>query len=339
MAALAWVAAVVCLCEGAPAPIRAVAPEPLRVTNVDPPTPVAGREVWLVVYGQGFSEEGGKVKVLVGKLEAGEVRVQSPKRLQAKLPASVEVGAAPVKVINPDGKSATLHNAVYFRPAEGGFDTTAMLFNMRYSGRGFLEWFKLGGAVMYVLAAISFFGVAWAIHCLLVLRRSQVLPRKFMDALSSQLAQGDTRAAAATCQRTGCAFARVILSGLQKISEPAEKVREAIGAAGSRESAHLHQKISYLANIGTISPMLGLLGTVFGMIMAFNIISSGDVRHYQLAAAIAKAMVTTAAGLVIGIPAMAVYFYLRGRLLRLITHMEVVADQVAQNIIERGEEE
>ena len=84
--------------------------------------------------------------------------------------------------------------------------------------------------------------------------------------------------------------------------------------------------------------MLGLLGTVLGMIMAFNIISSGEVRHYLLAAAIARAMVTTAAGLVIGIPAMALYFYLRGRLLRLTTHVEVIADSTAQVIIQKGTE-
>ena len=133
-------------------------------------------------------------------------------------------------------------------------------------------------------------------------------------------------------------FSRVILGGLRRVHEPAEKVRDAITASGSREAAHLHQKISYLANIGTISPMLGLLGTVFGMIMAFNLISTGEPRPYLLAAAIAKAMVTTAAGLVIGIPALAVYFYLRGRLLRLVTHMEVVADEVSETIIEKAEE-
>jgi len=325
--------------EAASPRVRPAAAEQLTVTNVDPPTPLAGRELWLVVYGQGFSEDEAKVKVLVGNVEAEEVRVQSPKRLRARFPGTMGTGAASVSVVNPDGQSAALPHAVYFRSQQGGFDLTALLFNIRYSGRGFLEWFKLGGGVMYVLAAISFFAVAWAIHCVLVLRRSQIVPRRLLDALTSHLAQGDMKGAAGVCERNRSVFAKVILSGLRKGGEPADKVREAVDAAGSRESAHLHQKISYLANIGTISPMLGLLGTVLGMIMAFNIISSGEVRHYQLAAAIAKAMVTTAAGLVIGIPAMAVYFYLRGRLLRLITHIEVVADEVTQAIIEKGEEE
>jgi len=319
-------------------PPKTVPREALQVTNVDPPTPPAGKQVELIIYGQGFSEEEADVEVRVGGILASEVRVVSPKRLKAVIPAKTQVGPSSVSVKNPNGDEATLSNAVYFRRPEGGFSLGATWFKMRHDWRGFVEWFKLGGPLMYVLAAISFFGVAWAIHCMLVLRRSQIVPRRFMESLSSCLSQGDVKGATTSCERTRCVFGRVILSGLRKVGEPPEKLREAVGAAGARESAHLHQKIRYLANVGTISPMLGLLGTVFGMIMAFNIISSGDVRHYLLAAAIAQAMVTTAAGLVIGIPAMAVYFYLRGRLLRLTTHMEAVADEVAQSIIEKGEE-
>ncbi len=334
--AAAWVCVATAALAAAP-PIAVEPPEPLRVTNVSPPVAIAGREVWLDVFGQGFSQDSQKVKVKVGSVEATEVRVQSPTRLKARIPDSLGAGVVSVTVTNPNGESATLPGAVCFCAPGSRVSLDAMLVRMRHDWRGFAEWFKLGGGVMYVLAAISFFGVAWAVHCLLVLRRSQVMPPRLMESLSSQLMQGDARGAAAACERSGSVFARIVLAGLRKAGEPPEKVREAIAAAGSRESAHLHQKISYLANIGTISPMLGLLGTVLGMIMAFNIISSGEVRHYQLAAAIAKAMVTTAAGLVIGIPAMAVYFYLRGRLLRLITHLEVASDEVAQAIIERGE--
>ena len=310
---------------------------PPKIANVYPPAPCAGEPVEFVLYGTGFSENQAEVKVTLGDAEAASIEVHSPRRLKATFAALGKVGVAALTIQNPDGKSHTLPRAVYVRP-DTGFSWMAMRFQIRYDWRGFVEWFKLGGPLMYVFMLISFFGVAWVVHCSLVLRHSQILPRKFMDALSSHLAQGNLNGAAAACEQTRCAFGRVIQAGLRKAAEAPEKVREAIGAAGSRESAHLHQKISYLANVGTISPMLGLLGTVFGMIMAFNIISSGEVRPYLLAAAIAQAMVTTAAGLVIGIPALAVYFYLRGRLLRLVTHMEVVADEVTETIIEKAEE-
>jgi len=323
-----------------PPPVYAEPREPLQVTNVDSPIALEGRAFELTVYGEGFDDRGAEVAVLLGDVVCVDVRVQSPSRLKATAPSgATTAGVASLTVTNPDGESVTFEDAVCIASATGGFSSQVTLFQMRRDWRGFMEWFKLGGPLMYVLAVISFFGVAWAIHCLLILRRSQIVPKRFMEGLSGRLMQGDIKGATRDCARAKCVFAKVVLSGLRKVSGPAEKIREAMAAAGSRESAHLQQKISYLANVGTISPMLGLLGTVFGMIMAFNIISSGEVRHVMLAAAIAQAMVTTAAGLVIGIPSMAIYFYLRGRLLRLITHMEVVADEVAGTIIEKGESE
>jgi len=320
------------------APIRPVAkPE---ITNVEPPTPVKGRAVELTIYGTGFSEDQANIQVSCGGVAAASIDVQSPHRIVATFPPFEKIGAATVTVINPNGDRADLPKAIYIRPG-GGFDLTALWYQMQFSKRGFFEWFQLGGWLMYVFLAISFLGVAWAVHCFLVLRRSQIVPESFLKTLCRQLDQGDLRGATAACERSGCVFSRVAAAGLQRAGEALEspdKVRESMGAAGSREAAHLHQKISYLANIGTISPMLGLLGTVFGMIMAFNLISTGEPRPYLLAAAIAKAMVTTASGLVIGIPALAIYFYLRGRLLRLVTHMEVVADEVGNTIIEKAEE-
>lgn len=317
--------------------------EPLRVSKVHPPAPPTGREVELTIYGQGFSSDESKLRVVLTTgnqtVRATQVRFLSTRRLRASFPAQQHVGPRSVTVSNsPAGPSSTLHDALYVRAGDRRWAWRAMLFRVRYDWRGFVEWFEFGGLLMYVLGLLSFFGVAFAFHCLLVLRRSQVLPQRLLEALISLLGQGDLRGAAATCEKSQSVFGRVVLSGLRNADEPADKVRDSIEAAGSRESAHLHQKISYLANIGVISPMVGLLGTVLGMIESFNVISSGEVRHYMLAAAIAKAMVTTAAGLLIGIPAMAVYFYLRGRLLRVMTDLEVAADTVAQSIVETGGE-
>ncbi len=317
---------------------RAEPAELLQIIYVEPATPVAGKETWITVCGHGFSEDSANVEVRVNDLKALEVKVPAPERLKARLPADTKPGPASVTVRNPDGNSATLERAVYFRSPGGGFSFGALMAGLRHDWRVCVEWFRLGGIVMYPLALISFFGVAWMIHCLLVLRPSQMLPQKFMDSLGTYLAQGDLKGASGACERSASVFARVVLAGLRKLGEAPEKIREAVGAAGAREVAHLHQKIAYLANIGTISPMLGLLGTVTGMVMGFNVIASGEARHYLLAAAIAQALITTVVGLCIGIPAMMVYYYLRARLLRLTTNMELVADEVATTIIEKGEE-
>jgi len=311
-----------------------------EISNVEPPAPVANRAVELTIYGSGFSEDQANIQVTCGGVEAASIDVQSPRRIVATFPPFGKAGPATIEVVNPNGDKATLDGAVYLRASEG-FDLTALWYRFQFSKRGFLEWFRLGGWLMWVFLVMSFLGVAWTVHCFLVLRRSQIVPQGFRNTVSKQIDQGDLKGATATCDRSGCVFGRIVAAALAKAGEALEapeKLREAVGAAGSREAAHLHQKISYLANIGTISPMLGLLGTVFGMIMAFNLISTGEPRPYLLAAAIAKAMVTTAAGLVIGIPAFAVYFYLRGRLLRLVTDLEVEADAVAESIIVKAEE-
>jgi len=343
LAAVALVAFGAVACEGGSAPAGSAPPrlgptEPLSLVYVEPPTPVAGVECWLVVYGHGFSEDESRVQVFVNDLKAEEVRVPAPERLKARLPAGTQPGAASVTVRNPDGTTATLANAVYFVPKEGGFRFGATMARLRHDWRVCMEWFRLGGPVMWPLLALSVFGVAWVVHCLLVLRTSQVVPRRLMETLGSRLSQGDLRGAADACEQSGSVFARVVLAGLRKVGGAPEKVREAVAAAGAREVAHLHQKIVYLAHVGTVAPMLGLLGTVTGMVMGFGVIASGEVRHYALAAAIAQALITTVVGLCIGIPAMVVYYYLRARLLRLTTNMELVADDVATTIIEKGAE-
>lgn len=325
-------------CDAGSAPARAEPRERLQIVYVEPAAPVAGKESWLVICGRGFSEDEANIKVKVNDLEAAEVRVPAPERLKVRLSADTKPGAASVTVTNPDGESVTLPRAVYFLPKDGGWSFGAMMAGLRHDWRVCVEWFRLGGPVMYPLLAMSFFGLAWVIHCLLALRSSQILPQKFMDTLSTYLSQGDLKGAGAACERSASAFGRVVLAGLRKLGEAPEKIREAVAGAGSREVAHMHQKIAYLANIGTIAPMLGLLGTVTGMVMGFNVIASGEVRHYLLAAAIAQALITTVVGLCIGIPAMLVYYYLRARLLRLTTHMELVADEVAGTIIEKGED-
>jgi len=324
--------------EGGAAPGRAEPVERLQIVYVEPTAPAAGKETWVVVYGHGFSEDEANVQVFVNDLKALEVRVPAPERLKARLPAETTPGAASVTVKNPNGDTATLENALYLRPKEGGWRFGAMMAGLRHDWRVCIEWFRLGGPVMWPLLAISFFGLAWMVHCLLVLRQSQILPPKLIEALGGQLTRGDFKGAAGTCEKSGSVFSRVVLAGLRKGAEAPEKVRDAVAGAGSREVARMNQKIGYLANIGTIAPMLGLLGTVTGMVMGFNVIASGEVRHYLLAAAIAQALITTVVGLCIGIPAMVVYYYLRSKLLRLTTHMELAADEAAAKIIEKGEE-
>jgi biopolymer transport protein ExbB len=118
-----------------------------------------------------------------------------------------------------------------------------------------------------------------------------------------------------------------------------DQVREIAQTEGSREAALLNQRVAWLADIATIAPMLGLLGTVFGMIRSFSVMAN-DVaasRPMLLAEGVAEALVATAAGLVVGIPAMIAYAYFRGRVQEMISELEAATTVLlARLVISRG---
>jgi biopolymer transport protein ExbB len=275
--------------------------------------------------------------VLVGGQPCTDVRVHTSARITAVVPASPGAGVVDVEVRNADGKRAVLTGALCYDDGKIRMATW-----YRIKARVLSAWYVLagGGTIMILLAILSVCAVAWVMHCGFVLRPGQIMPRSFLDKLSGHLARGEIQPASDTCQRDGSVFSRVALAALRKSGESTQKTREVAQSAGSREAAHLFQKISYLSNIGVISPMLGLLGTVLGMILAFKTIGMGDTgaKHLLLASAIHKAMITTAAGLVIGIPAMAFYYYFRGKLLGILTDMEQVTEEMADAVSAAGEE-
>jgi biopolymer transport protein ExbB len=112
-------------------------------------------------------------------------------------------------------------------------------------------------------------------------------------------------------------------------------IQEAMESEGERGAAALWQKISYLNNIGVIAPLLGLLGTVLGMMQAFGSIALDDaqVKTLKMAYAVAQAMITTAAGLMLAIPALVVYFYLRGRVTKIIAQVEAQSAELVEALV------
>jgi biopolymer transport protein ExbB len=109
---------------------------------------------------------------------------------------------------------------------------------------------------------------------------------------------------------------------------------------GERGVAEIMQRISYLNNIGVIAPLLGLLGTVWGMVLAFANIAADNaqVRGIAMAENVSKAMITTVGGLVVAIPCMVVYYYLRGRVLKIVAAVEAHSSEVVELLV-RGHDE
>jgi len=191
---------------------------------------------------------------------------------------------------------------------------------------------QAGGVMMYPLALLSTVAVVLIFIYLLTIRRNAVVSDRFMNAAEAMIRKRDYLGLIAYCHRQNESMARVTQKTLDFLTKyPMASfggVREVAEAEGSRQAGLLSSRITYLADIGSIAPMVGLLGTVFGMIKAFLEISSGDVtgvRQMQLAENVSEALVTTAAGLMIGIPALAFYSLFRGRVQKYIAELEAAA--------------
>jgi len=185
-----------------------------------------------------------------------------------------------------------------------------------------------GGFVMIPMALLSVITLALILVYLVTLRKGAVAGNRFMTTAETLLNKGDILGLIAVSSRHSDIVASIMQRTLGFLAEhPAAtdaQIREIAETEGTREASRLNQRIAWLADIATIAPMLGLLGTVFGMIRSFSVMAN-DVaasRPMLLAEGVAEALVATAAGLLIGIPAMAAYAWFRGRVQSMISEME-----------------
>jgi len=191
-----------------------------------------------------------------------------------------------------------------------------------------------GGPVMIPLGILSVVAVMLVLIYLFTLRRGAVVTRKYMSTADALLRKRDYLGLLAISNRHREAVARIMQRTLDFVTQHPEatiaEAREIAETEGTRQAAALIQRIAYLADIGTIAPMLGLFGTVLGMIKSFSVVASDIVssRPIMLAEGVSEALVTTAAGLVIGIPAMAAYAFFRGRVQSLIAELEAASTQL-----------
>jgi len=198
--------------------------------------------------------------------------------------------------------------------------------------KNFLEIFAAGGIAMYPLLLISVILVIFILVFLATIRRGAVVSDKFMNAAEAMIRRRDYLGLIAYCHRQNECIARVTQKALDFLtknpSAPFIEVRSIAEAEGSRQAGTLTSRITYLADIAAIAPMVGLLGTVLGMIKSFIHISQGDVqgvRQMALAAGVSEALIATASGLIIAIPALTFYSLFRGRVFRHIAELEAAA--------------
>jgi biopolymer transport protein ExbB len=201
-----------------------------------------------------------------------------------------------------------------------------------------LQLLKAGGWVMWPLILTSVIMVSLVFACLFSLRRSTVVTRRFMETAEALLRKRDYLGLIAVSNRHSEAVARITARTLDFATKnPAaspEAIREVAETEGSRVASSLNHRIVYLADIATLSPMLGLLGTVLGMINSFGVLASNTTqpRPMLLAHGVSEALVATASGLVVGIVAMAFYAIFRGKVASMISDLESATSHIV-NII------
>jgi biopolymer transport protein ExbB len=178
------------------------------------------------------------------------------------------------------------------------------------------EEIKKGGWVMIPLFACSVFMVWLIIDGILRTTRNRLLPPMEVEKLRNAFRAGDYVGAFAATQEVPCAINNVVRAGLISLGDGKDATEEAMLAEINKENARGATRLSYLSVLGVCTPMIGLIGTVTGMIAAFKALGQGGVSQNSeaLSHAISEVLVATAAGLFIAVPAFAAYYFLRNRL-------------------------
>lgn len=187
-----------------------------------------------------------------------------------------------------------------------------------------------GGILMWPIFVCSLIALAIVLEKFVSLRRADIDTREFMDTMRQVLRQNRTQEAVEICDETDAPVARIMKAGILKHDRPKEDIREAIEDAGRFEIPRLERYLSGLATCATVAPMLGLLGTVQGMIKAFAKIQNmrGQVNPSDLAEGIGNALLTTAAGLAVAIPVVIFYNYFLSRVEGMIVEMEASSSEL-----------
>lgn len=182
-----------------------------------------------------------------------------------------------------------------------------------------LDTFNAGGILMWPILLCSIGTAAVAVYCFIHINGKKLMPKAQVEAVGQFMQARDAGSAYSLCHSQPNVFANTMAAALLKVNfdrDLANKasMEQAAGETLSNEDTKLTLWVNYLNVFATIGPMLGLLGTVTGMIASFDMLAAGKSEPSDLAGGIGEAMITTAGGLFVGIPAMFFYFYFRNLL-------------------------
>jgi len=183
--------------------------------------------------------------------------------------------------------------------------------------KSLIDMYKAGGWAMYPLTLLSIGGFGLIIYNFMAIRPEPILNTETTVQIDAALGELDVEKAKSLCLENPSPVTNIIEAGMNRVDvdnyDP-EQVKEAIEEASAEELSGPFVLINYLSVVGSLSPMVGLLGTVSGMVKAFNVIEAEGAGSAQaLAGNISEALITTASGMIIGIPAMFFFFFFKNR--------------------------
>ncbi len=185
----------------------------------------------------------------------------------------------------------------------------------------------LGVVLWLALAICSVAGVAMIVDSFLTIRPSKISPQSLTDKVRAAMQEGDVMKALSLCQEEPGPMSNILQAGFSNVEEGFEAIQDSVGVAADMESEQLLQRVTYLNVVGNLAPMLGLLGTVQGMIFAFATLATqtaGAAQQAALAMNISQALFTTAAGLCVAVPAVGFFYFFKNRATKIILNMEAL---------------
>jgi len=193
----------------------------------------------------------------------------------------------------------------------------------------------LGIALWLSLLLTSMAGVYLCIDAFVKIRESRIMPMELLNKVRAAMDEGDVGKALEYCKAEPTILSNILRAGFENVEEGFDVIQESINAVADLESERLLQRVTYLSVVSNLAPMLGLLGTVQGMIYAFATLatqSAGAAQQAMLASNIAQALYTTAAGLVVAVPTVAFFYFFRNRANNIILSMVILTNDLIKTL-------
>jgi len=245
-------------------------------------------------------------------------------RASAQAPAPVP--AAPAAAAPGTGVGDILDPATGARAETPATQQSQGLFTVIWSSGplGVILWLTI-----FVAAGL---GVYLAVDCGILVRVKQIMPPQLVQNVTDSMAEGDVLKALQNCEDEPGPMANILMAGFSHVEEGFDVIQDSISTAADLEAERIMQKITWLSVVGNLAPMLGLLGTVQGMIAAFDVLSSGGMNVNVLALNISQALYTTAAGLAIAVPCVAGFYSFRNAANTIVLRMEAMTMELIKDL-------